>query len=93
MEKTYSRQDFDSLDFDDKCVVMEMLLTEDYFTGQGEIDFYHSVNEKTGNLNPTPPEIKIVEDIAFEKLIVKLTDKLFKNKTTIELDLDKMLEE
>ena len=93
MEKTYSRQDFDSLDFDDKCVVMEMLLTDDYFTGQGEIDFYHSVNEKTENLNPTPPKIKKIEDKAFDKLIVKLTDKLFECNLTIVLDLEKQLEE
>jgi hypothetical protein len=92
MEKTYTRQDFDNLDLDWKCMVMEMLLTDDYFTGQHDINFHISINEETGNLNPTPPDIKKIEDEAFDKLLAKLTDKLFEDKNTIELDLEKMLE-
>lgn len=91
MERTYTRQEFDNLDFDYKCMVMEILLTDDYFNGQVEINFYHSVNEETGNLNPAPPEIQKTEDEAFDKLLIKLSDKLFKDNYTIELDLEKML--
>lgn len=93
MEKTYTKQEFGNLELDWKCMVMEMLLTDDYFEGQLHIDFYHSVNEETGNLNPTPPDIKEIQDKAFDELIIKLTNKLFKFRNTIQLDLEKMLEE
>lgn len=34
MIETYTKEDFDALNFDVKCLVLEVLLTNDYFLGQ-----------------------------------------------------------
>jgi hypothetical protein len=90
MNTAFPKEDFNALDFDTKCIVMEQLLTDDYFTGQMEINFSYEVDEKTGNLLPQSTEIQEREDELFNQLIIRLTDKLFKDKTIIELDLEKI---
>lgn len=93
MIANYTKDDFNTLDFDTKCIIMEKLLTDDYFTGQMEINFSYEIDEETGNLLPQSPEIQEKEDELFNQLIIRLTDKLFENSATIELDLDKILED
>lgn len=93
MITTYTKDDFNALDFDTKCVIMETLLTDDYFLGQAKIDFYCEIDEESGNLLPKPPEIEKRDEEAFCQLIARLTNKLFVNSTTIDLDIDKFFED
>ena len=93
MITTYTKEDFNSLDFETKCVIMENILTDEYFNGQTEIDFYCAIDEKTGNLLQKPPEIAKRDEEAFSQLIVRLTNKLFEKDTTIDLDIDKFFED
>lgn len=93
MNTAFTKKDFNALDFDTKCIVMEQLLTDDYFTGQMEINFSYEVDEKTGNLLPQLPEVEKREEVAFNQLILRLTDKLFEHSTTIELDIEKIIED
>ena len=93
MNTAFTKENFNALDFDTKCIVMEELLTDDYFTGQMEINFSYEVDEKTGSLLPQSTEIQEREDEVFSQLITRLTDKLFQNKTIIEVDLDKIFED
>ena len=94
MNKSYTKEDFEAFDFDLKCTVIEELLTDDFFRGQTDLSFtHHDIDEKTGNLVPLPPEIQEREDEMFKQLIIRLTNKLFENKTIIELDLEKIFEE
>ena len=91
MIKKYTKQEFETLDFDTKCVVMETLLTDDYFTGQGDIDFYSEIDEKSYALKPKTKEQEEREQREFNTLIQKLTDKLFGNNDVIELDIEEIL--
>ena len=93
MNTAFTKENFNALDFDTKCIVMEELLTDDYFTGQMEINFSYEVDEKTGSLLPQSTESQEREDELFSQLITRLTDKLFQNKTIIEVDLDKIFED
>lgn len=92
MTRTYTKKEFQELDFDSKCVILETLLTDDYFTGQAEINFYLPPDfkgEVGENLPETPPEIKEIEDAKFNLLIAKLTDKLFEFQDKIEFNFAK----
>jgi len=40
MKKKYTKDDFQKLDFDDRCAIIEELLPDDYYGGQTEINFY-----------------------------------------------------
>jgi hypothetical protein len=92
MKNTYTKKDFENLDFDSKCVIFEALLTDDYFGGQAEINFYLPPDfkgEDGESLPETPPEIKIIEDEKFQLLVLKLTDKLFESQEKIDFDFTK----
>jgi hypothetical protein len=91
MTITYTKEDFKALDFDIKCIIMEELLTDDYFEGQVDIDFYFVEPENKDILPPNTTEQEEREDREFRELLERLTDKLFDNKTTIELDSEKIL--
>ncbi len=88
MKNTYTKKDFEDLDFDSKCVILEALLTDDYFCGQAEINFYLPPDFK-GEVGENLPEIKKIEDEKFQLLILKLTDKLFMSQDEIEFDFTK----
>lgn len=82
-----NKSEFNNLDFDEKCIIIEQLLTDDYFNGQTEINFWIPENFKKDNgenLPETPPEIKAEEEKKFENLIDKLTLKLFSESDEIE---------
>lgn len=90
MKKIYSKSDFVNLDFDSKCIIFESLLTDEYFQGQTDINFYFpdDSNIESGQALPeTPPEIKKVENEKMELLIQKLTENLFRERDSIEFDL------
>ena len=87
MIEKYTKVKFQELDFDSKCVIIESLLTDEYFNGQEKIDFY-SETDKNYNMLPTPIEIKEIENIKFESLINDLTEKLFAEKSEIEFNTD-----
>ncbi|WP_276979481.1 hypothetical protein [Flavobacterium filum] len=89
MKNVYTKKDFENLDFDSKCVILEALLTDDYFGGQAEINFYHPEGDFFDKLPETPPEIKKIEDEKFQLLISRLTDKLFESQDKIEFDFIK----
>lgn len=55
MNTAFTKEAFNALDFHTKCIVMEQLLTDDYFNGQMEINFSYEVDEKTGNVLPQSP--------------------------------------
>jgi hypothetical protein len=96
MNRKYSKNEFINLDFDDKCLIIETLLTDDYYQGQTDIGFWVPENfdpESKEDLPPTPPEIEKIEDEKFEALIINLTDKLFLEKDFIEFDLEQTDEE
>ncbi|MGZ5244300.1 MAG: hypothetical protein ACXWDO_11425 [Bacteroidia bacterium] len=86
-KRKISKIEFDKLDLDEKCVIIEQLLTDDYFNGQLETNFWipeNFVGKMSENLPDTPPEIKKVEDEKFRNLIEKLSEKLFSKTDTIE---------
>lgn len=91
MIQKYTKQEFEALDFDTKCVVMETLLTDDYFSGQMDIDFYFVEDENSTILSPKTKEQEDREEREFNALIQKLTDKLFGNNDEIELDIEEIL--
>ncbi|OXA82848.1 hypothetical protein B0A56_03835 [Flavobacterium columnare NBRC 100251 = ATCC 23463] len=91
MIRKYTKEEFEELDFDTKCVVMETLLTDDYFTGQMDIDFYFVEEENSTILPPKTKEQEEREMREFNLLIEKLTDKLFGTNEEIELDIEKIL--
>lgn len=93
MTTTYTKEEFKVLDFDTKCVIMEELLTDDYFQGQADIDFYFVEPENRDILPPKTIEQEEREDREFNALLERLTNKLFDNKTKIELDIDEFFEE
>jgi hypothetical protein len=70
---------------------METLLTDDYFTGQMNIDFYFVEEENSKILLPKTKEQEEREEREFNALIQKLTDKLFGNNDEIELDIEEIL--
>ena len=72
MKKKYTKDDFQKLDFDDRCAIIEELLPDDYYGGQTEINFYvpEGFTGKIGEpLPPTPPEIEKIEDEKFEQIL------------------------
>ncbi len=90
MIQTLTKTQFLNLDFDDKCVLLEALMTDAYYSGQQEIGFWipeDYTGEET-HLPPTPPEIKKVEDEKFAQLIDKLTTELFGDKDQILIESD-----
>jgi hypothetical protein len=91
MNRFYTKEAFLQLDFDDKCTLLEALLTDDFYNGQREIGFYIQEDFK-GEIGESLPEapidIKIIEDDKFENLISRLSDKLFENKKKFEFDLE-----
>lgn len=91
MIQRYTKQEFEALDFDTKCVVMETLLTDDYFSGQMDIDFYFVEDENSTILPPKTKEQEDRGEREFNALIQKLTDKLFGNNDEIELDIEEIL--
>ena len=87
-----NRNEFSNLDFDEKCAIIEQLLTDDYFNGQHEINFWVPENFKGEigeSLPETPPEIKAIEHAKFKNLIDELTLKLFSKSDEIEYVEDK----
>ena len=89
MKKSINKTDFKKLDFDEKCNIIETVLTDDYFNGQDEINFYvpEGFKGEVGNALPeTSPEIKAEEDKKFKELIDKLSNKLFAENDEIEYD-------
>lgn len=87
MIKKINKSEFEKLNFEEKCSIIEAVLTDDYYNGQAEINFYlpEDFKGKTGEPLPeTPPEIKEIEDKKFEALIDKLTIKLFSQNYVIE---------
>jgi hypothetical protein len=91
MNRIYTRADFMNLPFEDRCTIIEGLLTDDYFEGQSEIDFWiaPTVDTEFGKrLLPTPPHIAKIEKAKFHYLVTKLTDKLFLDRETIEFDIE-----
>jgi hypothetical protein len=91
MIQKYTKKEFEALDFDTKCVVMETLLTDDYFSGQMDIDFYFVEDENSTIPPPKTKEQEEREEREFNALIQKLTDKLFGNNDEIELDIEEIL--
>ncbi|MGA9212489.1 hypothetical protein [Kaistella sp.] len=91
MKNKINKQEFEKLDFESKCAIIEQILTDDYFNGQTEINFYIPKDFKGEigkNLPQTPYEIKKEEDEKFIELIQKLEKKLFSRKSEIEFDTD-----
>ncbi|TXD83868.1 hypothetical protein ESY86_07425 [Subsaximicrobium wynnwilliamsii] len=87
MTKIYTKSEFQELEFDSKCVIIESLLTNAYFEGQEKIGFQVEIDENN-NLLPVPSEIKEMESKKFEALILDLTEKLFAEKIEIEFDTE-----
>ncbi|SFH81829.1 hypothetical protein [Halpernia frigidisoli] len=91
MKKKYTKQEFENLDFDNKCAIFETVLTDDYFSGQEKINFYFDGDINIKVLSPTPKEEQEREDREFKVLLDKLTIKLFRSNEWIELDIDEIL--
>jgi hypothetical protein len=86
----YTKEDFQQLDFDDRCAIIEELLPDDYYGGQTEINFYvpEGFTGEIGEPLPqTPSEIENIEDEKFEQLVLELTEKLFREKEKIEVEI------
>lgn len=89
MTKKINKTEFEKLEFDEKCYIIETVLTDDYYEGQTEINFYvpEGFKGEIGEPLPeTPPEIKVIEDKKFEDLIERLTTKLFAENNEIEYE-------
>ncbi|NLC92071.1 MAG: hypothetical protein GX677_01170 [Treponema sp.] len=90
-KETLTKDQFINLPFDTKCVLLEMLMTDAYFSGQQEIGFWLPEDFTGENEEPlpiAPPEIKKIEDMKFAELLDKLTNELFKDKSHITVDED-----
>jgi hypothetical protein len=88
MIKTYTKEEFEKLDFDIKCAIIEQLMPDEFYGGQEKLDFWIPENYtgKIGeSLPPTPPEIEREEEKKFSQLIDELTIKLFFNKSSVTL--------
>lgn len=93
-KRTYTKKEFQELDLYSKCVILEHFLTDDYYNGQLEINFYFppEINgEPWQKLPETPPEIQKIEDEKFNMLIEKSKAKLFESNQKIQFDLDNLV--
>jgi hypothetical protein len=64
MNRIYTKESFSQLDFDDKCTLLEALLTDEFYNGQMEIGFCipEAFKGEIGeNLPETPIELKILK--------------------------------
>nr|WP_315159855.1 hypothetical protein [uncultured Flavobacterium sp.] len=93
MITSYTKEEFVLLDFDTKCVIIEHLLTDDYFSGQMEIDFYFVEPENVNILPPKTAAMEEREDREFNALIERLSNKLFEDKSLITIDLENLFED
>lgn len=96
MKKTYTKTEFQKLDFDSRCTIISTFLTDDFYDGQFEINFHIPLGfkGKIGEPLPEPPpEIARVEDAKYETLVLKLTEKLFELHNEIEFDFEEDEEE
>lgn len=87
----YTKQEFQALDFDTRCVIMEKLLTNDYFEGQTRINFYFEEDPVTRNLIAPTPKEQEREEREFNDLLERLETKLFGENDFIELDMEEIL--
>lgn len=91
MNTSFTKDDFQNLDFDTRCIIIESLMPDEYYNGQEEINFYIPEDYKGEfgeDLPPTPSEIEKIENEKFALLIGHLTDKLFSENEKIEFDLE-----
>lgn len=96
MKIKIKKEEFDKFDLGTKCAIFEDSLTDEFFGGQGEINFYvpPGYDGMAGeNLPETPPEIQEVEDKKFGELVERLSEKLFDKTEFIEVDSDYFVEE
>lgn len=78
MWKKYNLTEFLNLEFDDKCFILEDLMTNEYYESQTEI---FEQNEEISKSNPE-------EDMKFKNFINELSTKLFIENETIEYNLE-----
>jgi peroxiredoxin len=88
MKKFITKAQFENLDRDDKAKVFEEYLTDDFFNGQSEINFWVPENfDPNSSHLPTPPdEVRIREEKEIDALFDKLTIKLFEDREVVEVD-------
>ena len=85
----YQLATFKELDFDTRCVILEMILPDDYYGRQEEIGFWIPPNfdwDSKADLPPTPPDIKAEEDKKFALLVDSISEKLFSIYSEIEIE-------
>lgn len=90
MSRTYTKQEFQSLDFDDQLMIIEALMPDQYYEGQSQIDFYIPEDfdpESGGDFPVIPPEIEEEEHEKMKNLVSGLTDSLFNDTDQILFDL------
>lgn len=90
MPRTYTKQQFQSLDFDDQIIIIEALMPDEYYEGQSQIDFYVPEDfdpESEADFPVIPPEIEAEEHEKMKGLVNNLTNLLFKEKDQITFDL------
>lgn len=91
MKKTYTKQEFDLLPFDDQCSIIEELMHEEYMIAQSKADFWSPPTDVLINSKkwPKPPPGVAEEDEMKLKMIVHdLSNKLFLDKKTIIYNSD-----
>lgn len=96
MKETFTKEDFEALDYDDQIGIISELLFDDFIVGQTEIGFWLPEDfdlDNSDTLPEPPPEIAAEENKKFAKLIEELKDKLFSENETIEFDLETLYEE
>ncbi len=86
-KKRITKEDFNKLEFDNKCFILEELLPDDYYEGLHTINFWQPDNFE-GNIGEdlpeTPPEIKAEEDKKLNDMVNALSEKLFLDTNEIE---------
>lgn len=92
MKRTYYKKDFEKLSFEDRVLMVEELLPDEFYSGQEKINYWvpENFDENTKYLEPTPPEIEEEENEKFELLIAELIEYLFIKNETIEFDLEEI---
>jgi len=90
MKKTFSKDDFQKIDIDDRCAKIEEFFTDDYYKGQTEFNIYGPVGFNGEIGEPLPQiyqESKKNEDENVKQVDFELTNILFENKSDIEVGL------
>lgn len=90
MKKTYTKQEFDLLPFDDQCSIIEELMHEEYMIAQSKADFWSPPTDVLINSKKwpkPPPGVAEEDERKLKNIVFELADKIFREKHYIKFGL------